>query len=79
MLKADKVTEAGVLPSRQALEVMGKYNDELLKAGVLMFGIPDFPGAGRSRAAGRIAEGPPKAGADDANARYLAQAGVKMV
>jgi len=36
LLKADKVTEAGVLPSRTDLEVMGKYNEELVKAGVLL-------------------------------------------
>jgi hypothetical protein len=38
LLKADKVTEAGVLPSRTDLEVMGKYNEELIKAGVLLDG-----------------------------------------
>jgi len=36
LLKADKMTEAGVLPSREDLEVMGKYNEELVKAGVLL-------------------------------------------
>jgi hypothetical protein len=38
LLKADKVTEAGVLPSRTDLEVMGKYNEVLIKAGVLLDG-----------------------------------------
>jgi hypothetical protein len=38
LLKADKVTEAGVLPSREDLEVMGKYNQELIDAGVLLDG-----------------------------------------
>jgi hypothetical protein len=36
LLKADKVTEAGVLPSREDLEVMGRYNEQLMKAGVLL-------------------------------------------
>jgi hypothetical protein len=36
LLKADKVTEAGVLPSREDLEAMGKYNQELISAGVLL-------------------------------------------
>ena len=36
LVKADKTTEAGVLPTSQDLEVMGKYNDELIKAGVLV-------------------------------------------
>ena len=38
LLKADKRTEAGELPSRTDLEVMGKYNEELVKAGVLVDG-----------------------------------------
>jgi hypothetical protein len=38
LLKADKTTEAGVLPTREDLEVMGKYNEELVKAGVLLDG-----------------------------------------
>jgi hypothetical protein len=38
LLKADKTTEAGVLPSRDDLETMGKYNQELLNAGVLRDG-----------------------------------------
>ena len=36
LLKADKTTEAGVLPTEKDLEVMGKYNEELVKAGVLL-------------------------------------------
>ena len=38
LLKADKTTEAGVLPTAKDLEVMGKYNEELVKAGVLLDG-----------------------------------------
>ena len=38
LLKADKITEAGVLPTQKDLEVMGKYNEELVKAGVLIDG-----------------------------------------
>ena len=36
LLKADRITEAGVLPTHKDLEVMGKYNEELVKAGVLL-------------------------------------------
>src|ERR1700730_13077386 len=36
LLKADKTTEAGVLPTQKDLEVMGKYNEELVKAGALL-------------------------------------------
>jgi hypothetical protein len=38
MIKADKNTEAGVLPSTELLAAMGKYNEELVKAGVLLAG-----------------------------------------
>ena len=38
MVKADKSTEAGVLPSGKDLEIMGRYNEELVKAGVLIDG-----------------------------------------
>jgi hypothetical protein len=38
MRKADKDTEAGVMPSREFLDAMLKYNEELVKAGVLLQG-----------------------------------------
>jgi len=38
LLKADKNTEAGVLPSAELLTAMGKYNEELASAGVLLAG-----------------------------------------
>jgi hypothetical protein len=36
IVKADKNSEAGVLPDVKLLADMGKYNDELVKAGVLL-------------------------------------------
>jgi hypothetical protein len=36
LLKADRTTEAGVLPTQKDLEEMGKYNEELVKAGALL-------------------------------------------
>jgi hypothetical protein len=36
--KADKKTEAGVMPSEQLLAEMGKYMEEMGKAGVLLSG-----------------------------------------
>jgi hypothetical protein len=36
LVKADKNTEAGVLPDEKLLSEMGKYNEELAKAGVLL-------------------------------------------
>ncbi len=38
LVKADKNSEAGVLPSEQLLTEMGKYNEELAKAGVMLAG-----------------------------------------
>ena len=38
LLKADKSTEAGVMPEEKLLASMGKYNEELVKAGVLLAG-----------------------------------------
>ena len=38
MVKADKNSEAGVMPSEQLLADMGRYNEELVKAGVLLAG-----------------------------------------
>jgi hypothetical protein len=38
MLKATKESEAGVTPSEQLLAKMGRYNQELVKAGVLLAG-----------------------------------------
>jgi hypothetical protein len=38
LLKADKNTEAGVMPSEQLLAEMGKYNEDLVKAGVMLAG-----------------------------------------
>ena len=38
LVKADKNSEAGVLPSEELLAAMGKYNEELAKAGVMLAG-----------------------------------------
>jgi hypothetical protein len=38
IVKADKNSEAGALPDEKLLADMGKYNDELAKAGVLLAG-----------------------------------------
>src|ERR1035438_7328028 len=36
IVKASKDSEAGVMPSEERLSAMGKYNEELMKAGVLL-------------------------------------------
>ena len=38
MVKATKDSEAGVLPDEKLLADMGKYNEELVKAGVMLAG-----------------------------------------
>src|SRR6202165_3745181 len=38
LIKATKDTEAGVLPSQQRLTEMGQFNEELVKAGVMLAG-----------------------------------------
>ncbi len=38
IIKASKNTEAGVLPDEKLLAAMGNYNEELVKAGVLLAG-----------------------------------------
>ena len=38
IVKANKDTEAGVMPSTELLAAMGKYNEELVKAGVMLAG-----------------------------------------
>jgi hypothetical protein len=38
LVKADKNSEAGVMPSEELLGAMAKYNEELIKAGVMIAG-----------------------------------------
>src|SRR3954465_173472 len=38
MVKANKDSEAGVLPDEKILAAMGKFNEELVKAGVMLAG-----------------------------------------
>jgi hypothetical protein len=38
IVKASKDSEAGVMPTEQLLAEMGKYNEELVKAGVMLAG-----------------------------------------
>jgi hypothetical protein len=36
IVKANKDSEAGIPPSRELVEAMGKFNEEMLKAGVML-------------------------------------------
>jgi len=38
IVKASKDSEAGIMPKRKPLEDMGKFNEELVKAGVMLAG-----------------------------------------
>jgi hypothetical protein len=63
MIKATKDTEAGVMPSEQLLTEMGAFNEELVKAGVMLAGEGLHPSAkgARVRFSGRkttVIDGP---------------------
>lgn len=51
IVKADRRTEAGVLPSGDDLAVMGKFNEELIKAGVMIDGAGLKPSSKGARVA----------------------------
>ncbi len=57
MIRANKDTEAGVMPSEELLTEMGKYNEELVKAGVMLAGEglhPSSKGARVKSSGGKI-------------------------
>lgn len=55
MVKATKNSEAGVMPSEQLFAEMGKFNEELVKAGIMLAGEGLHPSAKGKRI--RIAGG----------------------
>jgi hypothetical protein len=55
LLKADKNTEAGVLPDEKLLTAMGKYNDEMARVGVLLVAEGLHPSSKGARV--RLSEG----------------------
>ncbi|HEV2773868.1 MAG TPA: YciI family protein [Thermoleophilaceae bacterium] len=50
LLKANENTEAGVMPSEELLAEMGRYNEEMVKAGVLLAGEGLQPSSKGARA-----------------------------
>ena len=66
IVKATKNSEAGIMPDEKLLTAMGKYNEELVKAGIMLAGEGLHPssrgkrihisGAGRSVTDGPFAE-----------------------
>ncbi len=63
LVKANKDSEAGVMPSQELLTEMGKFNEELVKAGIMLAGeglAPSSKGA-RVRFTGKktsVTDGP---------------------
>ena len=49
LVKADRNSEAGVMPSEQMLTEMGKFNEELVKAGVMEAGEGLHPSSNGAR------------------------------
>jgi hypothetical protein len=63
IVKANPETEAGVLPSEELLAAMGRYNEELVKAGVMLAGEGLHPSSKGARvefsdAPTRVVDGP---------------------
>lgn len=51
LVKATEESEAGVLPSEEMLDEMGKFNEELVKAGVMLAGDGLHPSSNGKRIA----------------------------
>ena len=49
LVKANKDSEAGVMPSQELLTQMGKFNEELVKAGVMLAGEGLHPSSNGAR------------------------------
>ena len=63
LIKSDQNTEAGTMPSEEIIIAMGKYNEELIRAGVMLAGEglqPSSKGARVRFAGGKstVVEGP---------------------
>ncbi|MBI5718969.1 MAG: YciI family protein [Burkholderiales bacterium] len=49
MVKATRASETGKMPATQLLEAMGRYNEELVKAGIMLAGEGLHPSAKGAR------------------------------
>ena len=63
MVKANQDSEAGVMPSEELLTAMGKFNEELVKAGIMLAGegLQPSPKGARVRFSGNsrsVIDGP---------------------
>jgi hypothetical protein len=59
-VRATKETEAGVMPSQELIDAMMKYNEELVKAGVLIAAEGLHPSSGAIRISYPVPGGKPK-------------------
>ena len=51
LVKANKDSEAGVMPSKELIDEMGKFNEEMIKAGVMLAGDGLHPSSKGARVA----------------------------
>ena len=51
LIKADRNSEAGVMPGRELIAAMGKFNEDMVNAGVLL-AVRDSSRAQKGRASG---------------------------
>jgi hypothetical protein len=58
IVKATKNSEAGALPDEKLLTAMGKYNEELVKAGVMLAGEGLHPRSRGKRGKKTVTDGP---------------------
>jgi hypothetical protein len=58
IVKADEQSEAGVLPDEKILTEMGRYNEELVKAGIMLAGEGSTRAPGASASASREPSAP---------------------
>ena len=56
-VRADRNTEAGAMPSRELVAAMGKFNEEMIKAGVMLAGEGLHPSSQGARVS--FADGKP--------------------
>jgi hypothetical protein len=82
MVKATKDTEAGVMPSTEMLTAMGRFNEEMVKAGVMQAGEGLHPTSKGARikysgAAPVVTEGPFPVNSDLVCGFWLIEVGSK--
>ncbi len=83
LVKASKDSEAGVLPSKELLAAMGKFNEEMAKAGVMLAGegLQASSKGSRVKFAGgkpTVTEGPFKATTELVSGFWMIQAKSKV-